>query len=116
MDYLVHCIPIFVDSFELAQTEVLALIKLGQHQPSATESTNKAIVQLLDYVATYPNYGFTFSSSSMILAGHSDAAYLNFRKSCRRAGAHIMLYENILFPNINGTVILTEKIIKFVMS
>ena len=33
---------------------IVALSKLGQQQASATEATNDAITQLLDYVATYP--------------------------------------------------------------
>ena len=39
---------------------LVALIELGQQQATATEATNGAINQLLDYVTTYPADGITF--------------------------------------------------------
>ena len=61
---------------------IVALSELGQQQASATEATNDAITQLLDYVATYPSNGITYRSSGMVLSEHSDAAYLNVTKAC----------------------------------
>ena len=52
----------------------------------------------------------------MVLVGHSDDAYLNVRKSCSRAGAHIMLSEDTPVPTRNGPIINVSQIIKFVMS
>ena len=52
----------------------------------------------------------------MILAAHSDAAYLNISKARSRAGAHIMLSEDVPVPNINGPILTIAQIIKFVMS
>ena len=95
---------------------LVALIKIVQQQASATESTNKATVQLIDYVATYPNDGITFCASNMVLTGPYDAAYLNVRKTHIRAGAHIMLSENVSIANINGPVLTLAQIIKFIMS
>ena len=46
---------------------LVALSKLGQQQASATEATNDAITQLLDYVATYPIDGITYRSIRMVL-------------------------------------------------
>eukprot|EP00804_Cyclotella_cryptica_P026500 CCRYP_008148-RA/>CCRYP_008148-RA protein AED:0.30 eAED:0.30 QI:0/-1/0/1/-1/1/1/0/175 len=54
-----------------------ALRDIGAEQASATYRTNDKIIQLLDYCATYPNYGITDRASNMILPAHSDAAYLN---------------------------------------
>ena len=67
------------------------------------------------YVTTYPNDGFTYQASNIVLADHSDAAYLNARKACSRAGEHIMISENVPVPNINGTLLTIFQIIKFVM-
>ena len=39
---------------------LVALSKLGQLQANATQETNNAILQLLDYVATYSNNIITF--------------------------------------------------------
>ena len=95
---------------------LVALIKIGQQQASATEATNEAIEELLDYVTTYPNDGINYRSSNMVLAGHSDADYLNYSKACSRSGAHIMIYEDVPVPNINGPVLTISQVIKFVMS
>ena len=52
----------------------------------------------------------------MVIAGHSDASYLNFRKSLSHAGAHIMISEDTTVPTRNGPVLTVAKIIKFIMS
>ena len=56
---------------------LVALIAIGSQQASATKDTNKAIHQLLDYCATYPDDGILYRSRNMILAGHSDAGFNN---------------------------------------
>ena len=56
---------------------LVSLSAIGSQQASATEDTNKAIHQLLDYCATYPDDGILYQSSNMILAGHSDAGFNN---------------------------------------
>ena len=95
---------------------LVALSELGQQQAAATEATNDAITQLLYYVATYPSDGITFRASGMILAAHSDAAYLNVSKARSRAGAHVMLSEDVPVPAYNGPVLTVAQIIKNVMS
>jgi hypothetical protein len=52
----------------------------------------------------------------MILAAHSDAAYLNIGKARSQAGVHIMCSENDPIPSHNGPVLTISQIIKFVMS
>ena len=47
---------------------LVALNAIGMQQSAATEDTEKAISQLLDYVATYPNDGTIYRSSGMVLA------------------------------------------------
>ena len=91
---------------------LVALSELGQQQASATEATNDAIIQLLDYVAMYPSDGITFRASDMVLSAHSDAAYLNVNKARSRAGAHIMLSEDVPVPSYNGPVLTIAQIIK----
>ena len=93
-----------------------ALNEIGQQQASATKDTDAALLQILDYVATYPNDGILFRVSYMVLARHSDAAYLNVSKARRRAGAHIMIPEDTPVPTSNGPVLIVVQIIKFVMS
>ena len=52
----------------------------------------------------------------MILSAHSDAAYLNVTKGCSRAGAHIMLSENVPVPAYNGPILTIAQIIINFMS
>ena len=61
---------------------LFSLSDIGSQQAVAMENTNEAIEELLDCVAAYPNNGITYQSSNMILARHSDAAYLNVSKAC----------------------------------
>ena len=61
--------------------------------------------QLLDYLATYPNNDITYRASDMILDGHANAAYLNVSKASSRAGAYIMLSEDVPVPAHNSPVL-----------
>ena len=94
----------------------VGLNKLGQQQASSTKDTNAALLQLLNYLATYPNDGILYQASGMGLSVHSDAAYLNVRKSRSRSGAHIMLSEDTPVLTRNGPVLTVAQIIKFFMS
>ena len=87
------------------------LSKLGQQQAAATQTTNNAIMQLLDYVVAYPRDGINFRVSKIILSVHSDAAYLDVAKACSRAGVHIMLSENVPVPAYNGPILTIAQII-----
>jgi hypothetical protein len=95
---------------------LVALNAIGTQQAKATEATDEAVSQLLDYVATYPNDGTIYRSSNMVLAAHSDAGFNNESKGRSRAGSHIFLSENDPEPKWNGPVLTVAKIIKFVMS
>ena len=90
--------------------------ELYQQQATATKATNNAIHQILDYVATYPAYGITFRASDMVLSAHSNAAYQIASKARSRAGAHIMLSEDVPVPKYNGPVLTIAQIIKGVIS
>ena len=81
-----------------------------------TKDTNTYMLQIFDCLAIYPNNSITYRSSNMILAGHADAAYLNVSKSRSRAGAHIMLSEDVPIPLHNSPVLNIKKIIKKVMA
>jgi hypothetical protein len=93
-----------------------ALSAISAQQAKATVNTEKAINQLLNYVATYPNDGITYRASSMVLAAHSDASFLTEPGSRSRAGAHIFLTDDDPIPRNNGPVMTISQIIKFVMA
>jgi len=95
---------------------LVALSAIGAQQANPTERTNTAILQLLDYCATYPSDGIKYRSSDMIAAAHSDAGFHNESKGRSRAGAHIFLSEDDPIPKWNGPILTLAQIIKFVMS
>ena len=68
---------------------LVVLSAIGAQKSKATEETAAAIEQLLDYVATYPNYGILFRAINMMLAAHSNAGFLNESKFRSRSGAFI---------------------------
>ena len=84
---------------------LVALNAISMQQSAATEETEKAISQLLDYVATYPNDGTIYRSSGMVLAAHSDAGFNNESKERSRAGAHICLSEDDPEPRWNRPIL-----------
>ena len=83
---------------------LVALRKTGQQQAAVTQATNDAILQLLEYKATYPSDGINFRASDMVLAAHSNTEYLNVIKARIRSGAHIMLSEDVLVPASSASV------------
>ncbi len=91
------------------------LSTLSSQQATTTKATNDAITQLLDYLATYPNDGSTYCASNMILCAHADNGFHNESKGHGRAGAHIFVLENNLFPKHNSPVLSFSQIVKFVM-
>ena len=95
---------------------LVALSTTGGQQEAATEKTNEAINQLLDYYATYPNNGLVYRSSDMILCAHLDAGFHNKSRGRSRAGAHIFLAEYEPIPKWNGPVLTIAQIMKFVMA
>ena len=95
---------------------VVALSTIGGQQAAATEKTNEAINQLLDYCATYPNDGIVYRSRNIILYAHSDAGFHNESRGRSRAGAHIFLAEVEPISKWNGPVLTIAQIMKFVMA
>jgi hypothetical protein len=74
-------------------TMLIALGSLAAVQTKATQLTNTAVSQLLDYAATYPDAVVCFCSSAMILTIDSDATYLSEAKACSHAGRLFFLCE-----------------------
>jgi hypothetical protein len=97
--------------------KLLAILStLSSQQATATEATNVAMNQLLDYLATYPDNGTTYCASNMILCAHTNAVFHNESKGRNQDGAHIFVSKNDLFSMHNSPVLSISKIMKFVMS
>jgi hypothetical protein len=93
-----------------------SLSTLSSQQATATEATNVAMNQLLNYLATYLDNGTTYRASDMIHCAHADTGFHNESKGRSQAGAHIFICKNNPFRKHNGLVLLISQIMKFVMS
>jgi hypothetical protein len=58
-------------------TVLMPLNDIAMEQTKATEKTQAATNQLLDYLATHPDAAIRYHASDMILHIHSDASYLS---------------------------------------
>jgi hypothetical protein len=101
-----------------ALNKLLAILSaLSSQQATATEATNVAMIQCLDYLATYPDNGTAYRASDMILCAHANAGFHNeSKKGHSQASAHIFISKNNPFPKHNNLVLLISQIMKFVMS
>ena len=98
-------------------TILVALSAIASQQAHATEQTQAAAKQLLDYLATHPDAKITYHASDMILKIHSDAGYLNETKARSRAGGHFYLGNQSDKPDFtNGAVLNPTGILKHVAS
>jgi hypothetical protein len=89
---------------------------LSSQQATATEVTDVAMNQLLDYLTTYPDDGTTYRTSNMIHCAHANNGFNNKSKGHSQAGAHIFISKNNPFPKHNGPILSISQIMKFVMS
>jgi hypothetical protein len=62
-------------------TVVMPLNDIAMEQTKATEKTQAATNQLLNYLATHPDATIRYHASDMILHIHSDASYLSVSNS-----------------------------------
>ena len=92
------------------------LCAIGSQHYSAAECTSAAIDHLLDYVTKYPNDSINYRTSSVVIAGHSDASFLNESKACSREGGQICLSKDVPIPANNGPILTLSQIIKFDIS
>jgi hypothetical protein len=67
-------------------TILMPLNEIATEQTKATEKTQAATNQLLDYLATYPDTTIRHHASDMILHIHSDASYLSVSNAISRLG------------------------------
>jgi hypothetical protein len=97
-------------------TILTTLNAIAMQQASPTQETMEEVKQLLDYCACQEDAIITYRATQMILAVHSDAGYLNKKKSRSWTGGHFYLSNNVLYPPDNGTVLNISKVIDAVVS
>jgi hypothetical protein len=67
-------------------TVLMPLNDIATEQTRATEKTQAATNQLLEYLATHPDATIRYHASDMILHIHSDDSYLSVSHACIRLG------------------------------
>ena len=77
---------------------LVAIHSIGSQQAAATDDTVIAIKHILDYVATYLNYGIIYSSSNRVLASHANTGFHNEYKRIIQLGAQFF-YQRL---NLNS--------------
>jgi hypothetical protein len=71
---------------EVDPTVLMRLNDTATEKTKATEKTQAATNQLLDYLATHPGATIIYHASDMILHIHSDASYLSVSNASSRLG------------------------------
>jgi len=104
-------------------TTLPALSSIASEQANGTEATMRALVRLLDYVATHPDAVLRFRRSGMILTIHADGSYLSAPRARSRVASFFCLSEaqpEQLSPDdpparLNGGILVISRILKAVM-
>jgi hypothetical protein len=98
-------------------TFLMPLNDIAKEQTKATEKTQAATNQLLDYLETGPDATIRYHASDMILHIHSDASYLSVSNACSRL-------ENLFLcgdkspqeDNLNGSILNVVSVIQNVVA
>jgi len=92
-----------------------AINDLSSNKNTATQTTQKELIKLLNYCASNPNPTKMYRASDMILAVDSDAAYLVASKARSRAGGFFYL-TNKDGTLMNASIAVTASIMRVVLS
>jgi hypothetical protein len=95
----------------------MPLNDIATEQTKATEKTQAATNQLLDYLATHPDATIRYHASDMILHIHSDASYLSVSnaRSCL-GGLFFCSEKSPQHDTLNGSILNVASIIKNVVT
>jgi hypothetical protein len=96
---------------------VVPLNDIATEQTKATEKTQAATYQLLDYLETHPNATVRYHASYMILQIHSDASYLSVSHARSRLGGLLFCCDKPAKENnLNGSILNVASVIKNVVA
>jgi hypothetical protein len=98
-------------------TVLMPLNDIATEQTKATEKTQAATNQMLDYCATHPDATIKYHASHMVLHIHSDASYLSVSNARRRLGGLFFLGNKSPEQDIlNGSILNVAAVIKNVVA
>jgi hypothetical protein len=98
-------------------TVLMPLNDIATEQTKATEKTQAATNQMLDYLATHPDVTIRYHASDMILHIHSDASYLSVSnaRSCL-GGLFFLGNKPPKQDTLNGSILSVAAVIKNVVA
>jgi hypothetical protein len=98
-------------------TFLMPLDDIFTEQTKATEKTQAATNQLLDYLATHPDATVRYHASDMILHIHSYASYLSLSNARNRLGGLFFCGNKPpLEDTLNGSILNVASVIKNVVA
>jgi hypothetical protein len=98
-------------------TVLMPINNIATEQTKATEKTQAATNQLLDYLATHPDATIRYHASYMILHIHSDASYLSVSNARSRLGGLFFCGDKSPRQDtLNGSILNVASIIKNVVA
>jgi hypothetical protein len=98
-------------------TVLMPLNDIATEQSKATEKTQAATNQVLDYLATHPDATIRYHASDMILHIHSDASCLSVSNARNRIGGLFFLGNNLPEQDkLNGSILNLAAVIKNVVA
>jgi hypothetical protein len=98
-------------------TVLMPLNDIATEQTKATEKTQAATNQMLDYLATHPDATIRYHASDMILHIHSDASYLSVSNARSRLGGLFFVgNESPKQETLNGSILNISAVIKNVVA
>jgi hypothetical protein len=98
-------------------TVLMPLNDIATEQTKATEKTQAATNQMLDYLATHPEATIRYHTSDMILNIHSDASYLSVSNAWSRLGGLFFLgNKSPKQETLNGYILNVAAVIKNVVA
>jgi hypothetical protein len=102
---------------EVDPTVLMPLNDIATEQTRATEKTQAATNQFLDYLATHPDATIIYHASDMILHIHSDASYLSVSNArSRLRGLFFCGDKSPQQDTLNGSILNVDSIIKKVIA
>jgi hypothetical protein len=98
-------------------TVLMPLNDIATEQTKATDKTQAATNQLLDYLATHPDANIRYHASDMILHIHSDASYLSVSNAHSRLGGLFFCGDKSPQEDtLNGSILNVVSVIKNVVA
>jgi hypothetical protein len=96
---------------------IMPLNDISTEQTKATEKTQAAENQLLDYLATHPDATIRYHKLDMILHIHSDASYLSVSHArIRLGGLFYFGNKSQQADKLNGSILNSAALVKNVVA